>query len=67
MDLATYNKWKKAVQESQQADADFKSICNAVGSTNTSTWTALEKSLQKQRVKNIEVMDQFDIADRQGS
>ena len=63
---ATYRKWKKAVKEAQQAEEDFQSICDAVGPTDTSAWTALEKHLQKERSKDIKVMDQFDTADKQG-
>ena len=63
---ATFSKWKNAVAESEQAQVDFDSICGAVGPTNTATWTALEKKLQKERGKNIEVMDQFDITDTEG-
>ena len=63
---ATFSKWKNAVVESEEAQADFDSICEAVGPTKTESWTALETHLQKQRSKNIEVMDQFDITDTDG-
>ena len=63
---ATHRKWKKAIQESQQAEEDFNSICDAVGPADTAAWTALEKRLQKDRSKDIKVMDQFDTADAKG-
>ena len=64
---SSQDKRKKAVKVSRQAKEDFKKICEAVGTDNTSGWTALEKKPQKEPMKNIEVMDQFNMTDKQGS
>ena len=53
--------------QEKESRSYFEELCRNVGPEKTKEWTELEERMQIEREDNIEVMDQLDIAERQGS
>ena len=62
-----YKRWKLAVVQEKESRSYFEELCRNVGPEKTKEWTELEERMQIEREDNIEVKDQLDIAERQGS
>ena len=56
-----------AIVQAEESRAYFQGLCESVGPEKTKEWTELEERMQIERDVNISIMDQLDVAERQGS
>ena len=61
-----FKRWKVAVVQERESRTYFEDLCTSVGPEKTREWTELEERMQIEREGNIQVMDQLDVAERQG-
>ena len=61
-----FKRWKVAVVQERESRTYFEDLCTSVGPEKTREWTELEERMQTERENDIQVMDQLDVAERQG-
>ena len=61
-----FKRWKVAVVQERESRTYFEGLCTSVGPEKTREWTELEERMQTERENDIQVMDQLDVAERQG-
>ena len=60
-------KWRACLEQVQESSRRFSSLSDALPAEKISEWAGTEKFMQELRSVEVQVMDDYDVHDEQGS